>query len=56
MLLDCRTGLKKESLAMTDGGEGGRSKAVCKKPGRGKRQGGQGRRGEEAEDSMTALF
>lgn len=41
---------------MTEGGEGRGSKAVCKKSGRGKRQGGEGRRGEEAEDSMTTLF
>lgn len=57
VLLDCRAGLKqKESLAMAEGREGGRRKRVCKKSGRGKRQGGEGRRGGEAEDSLMTLF
>lgn len=56
--LDCRAGLKKkESLEMAEGKEGGRRKRVCKKSGRGRRQGGEGRMGEEAEeDSPMTLF
>lgn len=55
--LDCRAGLKKkESLEMAEGREGGRRKRVCKKSGRGRRQGGEGRMGEEAEDSPMTLF
>lgn len=55
--LDCRAGLKKkESLEMAEGREGGRSKRVCKKSGRGRRQRGEGRVGEEPEDSPMTLF
>lgn len=55
--LDCRAGLKeKESLGMAEGREVGRRKRVCKKSGRGRRQGGEGRMGEEAEDSPMTLF
>lgn len=55
--VDCRAGLKKkESLEMAEGREGGRRKRVCKKSGRGRRQGGEGGMGEEAEDSPMTLF
>lgn len=54
--LDCRAGLKKkESFEMAEGREGVK-KRVCKKSGRGRRQGGERRMGEEAEDSPMTLF
>lgn len=56
VLLNCRARLKKkESLVLAEGTEGGRKKGVCKKSGRGKRQGGEGRRGEEAEDILMTF-
>lgn len=55
--LDFRAGpKKKESLEMAEGREVGRRKRVCKKSGRGRRQRGEGRMGEEAEDSPMTLF
>lgn len=56
VLLNCRARLKKkESVVIAEGTEGGRKKVVCKKSGRGKRQGGEGRRREEAEDSLMTF-
>lgn len=47
---------KKESLAMAERRELGRRGGVCKKSERRKRQGEEGRRAEEAEDSLMTLF